>query len=261
MQKVTDAVVLMAGSGSRLRASGELLPKPLVSICGRPLICHVLDELEKAGIRNLHVVVGVHGRELATKLHRLVPSSMRMNEILNFESHKQNGLSVLCADSHVTAPFFLLMGDHLFDFAVLERLLAEGTRDELNLAIDRKLATIFDLEDAMKVQTRENRVVAIGKNLVTYDAIDTGIFLCPNELFDYLRRAQREGDCSLAEGVQLMAQDEKVRAINIGAAWWQDVDTEAMRARAEEILSAEPMKRAHDGAIRFSSAGQDGLRA
>ena len=88
----------------------------------------------------------------------------------------------------------------------------------------------------MKVQTRDGRVTAIGKNLAIYDAIDTGAFLCPPEIFRYLKAAQSGGDCSLADGVGLMAADGKVCAIDIGAAWWQDVDTPAMRARAEEDL-------------------------
>ena len=88
----------------------------------------------------------------------------------------------------------------------------------------------------MKVQTDGDRVAAIGKNLAIYDAIDTGIFVCPNEIFEYLRRAHRDGDCSLADGVRLMAEERKVRAIDIGEAWWQDVDTFEMRARAEEVL-------------------------
>ena len=109
----------------------------------------------------------------------------------------------------------------------------------LNLAIDKKLETIFDIDDAMKVQTSGDRVVTLGKNLEIYDAIDTGIFLCPHELFDYLRRAHAdESDCSLADGVRLMASDGKVRAIDIGPAWWQDVDTPGMRAHAEENLRA-----------------------
>ena len=32
--------------------------------------------------------------------------------------------------------------------------------------------------------------------------------------------------------------DQKVRAIDVGDAWWQDVDNDAMLARAEEELSA-----------------------
>lgn len=227
----------MAGSGSRLRTSGEVLPKPLISILGRPLICYVLEALEKIGVRNLHIVVGLHGGALAEAMRALVPSAMRLNTIVNPESQKQNGLSVLCAAGHVRGPFFLTMGDHLFDPAVLDRLFQQGDRDKLNLAIDRKLDAIFDLDDAMKVQTRGGRVLAIGKQLATYDAIDTGVFLSPNELFDFLERAKQDGDCSLADGVRLMAEQGKVCAVDIGQGWWQDVDTVAMRRRAEEVLS------------------------
>ena len=76
-------------------------------------------------------------------------------------------------------------------------------------------------------------MIGIGKNLATYDAIDTGLFICPEPLFDALRRAQRKGDCSLADGVRLMAAEGNVIAVDIGEAWWQDVDTPEMRAHAE----------------------------
>ena len=239
MRAVTDAVILMAGTGSRLRASGEVLPKPLVPILGRPLITYIADALKQAGIRTLHAIIGANGDSLIESLGPLIPSAMRLNPIRNPDWQKQNGLSVLCAAGQVNEPFLLLMGDHLFDPAILAVVLETAEPGALNLAIDKKLETIFDIDDAMKVQTRGNRVVTLGKNLELYDAIDTGIFLCPNELFDYLRRAQsrsREHDCSLADGVRLMAADGKVRGIDIGSAWWQDVDTPEMRAHAEENL-------------------------
>ena len=240
MREITDAVVLMAGMGSRLRASGEMLPKPLVPIFGRPLISYIIDALEKVGVQNLHAVIGADGDDLVAALRPLVPASVRLNAISNPNWQKQNGLSVLCAEGKVTAPFFLAMGDHLFDAPILERILEHADRGELNLAIDRKIETIFDLDDAMKVQTNADQVIEIGKDLPNFDAIDTGLFLCPNELFSYLRRAQKNGDCSLADGVRLMAEEGKVRAIDIGDAWWQDVDTLAMRRRAEEELSRTP---------------------
>ena len=64
MRKITDAVVLMAGTGSRLRASGETLPKPLVTLSGRPLISYIVEALQKVGVRNLHIVVGADGDNL-----------------------------------------------------------------------------------------------------------------------------------------------------------------------------------------------------
>jgi len=249
MREITDAVILMAGAGSRLRASGEMLPKPLVPIFGRPLISYVVEALEKVGVRNLHAVIGVEGDALVAALRPLLPLSMSLNPISNPNWQKQNGVSVLCAAGKVREPFFLTMGDHLFDPCVLERIVERADRSELNLAIDRKIEAIFDLDDAMKVQTDADRVIAIGKNLANYDAIDTGVFLCPNELFDYLRRARRNGDCSLADGVRLMAEEGKVRAIDIGGAWWQDVDNFAMRRRAEEELSKRQMLRPEEPSV------------
>ena len=238
MRAVTDVVILMAGSGSRLRASGEVLPKPLVPILGRPLISYIAEALGNAGVGTLHAVVGENSDSLIASLRPLIPAAMQLNPIRNPDWQKQNGLSVLCAAGHVSEPFLLMMGDHLFDPAILPLILQSSQADGLKLAIDKKLETIFDIDDAMKVQTSGDRVVTLGKNLDVYDAIDTGIFLCPNELFDYLRRASRSrgSDCSLADGVRLMASEGKVRAIDIGAAWWQDVDTPAMLAHAEENL-------------------------
>ena len=230
---VTDAIILMAGAGSRLGTTGEALAKPLVRIGGRPLVCYALDAFKRAGVRNLHVVLGANHERLAAELEPLLRESMSLQTIVNPAWKKQNGLSVLCAAGKVQAPFFLAMGDHLFEFAIIEALLSGGERAQLNLAIDRKIESIFDLEDAMKVATSGNKVVTISKTLANYDAIDTGVFLCPDTIFDYLRRAQREGDCSLADGVRLMAADRQVQAIDIGQAWWQDVDTPAMLARAE----------------------------
>jgi 1L-myo-inositol 1-phosphate cytidylyltransferase len=82
------------------------------------------------------------------------------------------------------------MSDHLFDNAIVDLLIDSSNPDMLNIAVDRKLESIRDLDDAMKVQTRGNRIAAIGKNLRTYDAIDTGLFVCPLEIFDYLDQAK-----------------------------------------------------------------------
>ena len=92
----------------------------------------------------------------------------------------------------------------------------------------------------MKVQTCGDRITDIGKNLRHYDAIDTGLLVCPVEIFDYLERAKSgscRNDCSLADGVRIMAADDKVRAIDIGTAWWQDVDTPQMLRHAEKEMA------------------------
>ena len=224
----------MAGTGSRLRGSTDTIAKPLIPIAGRPLISYAIDSFDRAGVKAVHAVVGPNGDELAAAVAPLLPAHMRFHPISNPNWRKQNGVSLLTASESVNAPFFLVMGDHLFQSSILDKLVAQADLSRLNLAVDTKIGSIFDLDDAMKVQTQGNLISAIGKELESYDSIDTGIFLCPEILFDYLRRALKEGDCSLADGVRLMAADWNALAVDIGDAWWQDVDTPEMLARAEQ---------------------------
>jgi 1L-myo-inositol 1-phosphate cytidylyltransferase len=231
---ITDAVILMAGTGSRLRGSADTIAKPLIPIAGRPLISYAIDSFDRVGVKTLHAVVGPNGDELAAAVAPLLPSRMEFRPISNPNWQKQNGVSLLTAAGKVCAPFFLAMGDHLFESSILDPLIAHADLSKLNLAIDKKLGSIFDLADAMKVQSQGNEIIAIGKKLENYNAIDTGIFLCPEIIFDYLRRTLKDNDCSLADGVRLMAEERNALAIDIGDAWWQDVDTPEMLARAEQ---------------------------
>ena len=234
--KISDAVILMAGTGSRLRGSAETIAKPLIPIGGRPLISYAIESFDKAGVKRVHAVVGPNGEELAAAVAPLLPPHMRFHPIPNPKWQKQNGVSLLMAADKVQAPFLLTMGDHLFESAILDTLLAQADPTRLNLAIDKKIAAIFDLDDAMKVRVEGNRIAAIGKTLADYNAIDTGIFICSETIFEYLRRVLKNDDCALADGVRLMAEEGNALAVDIGDAWWQDVDTPEMLARAEEEL-------------------------
>ncbi len=235
--KISDAVILMAGTGSRLRGSAETIAKPLIPIRRRPLISYAIDSFDKAGVENIYAVVGPNGEELAAAVGPLLPGRMKFHPISNPNWQKQNGVSLLTAAGKVRGPFFLAMGDHLFQPSILDALLARGDRARLNLAIDRKIGSIFDLDDAMKVRTEGDHIVAIGKKLADYNAIDTGIFICPEIIFEYLRRVLKDDDCALADGVRLMAEEGNGLAIDIGDAWWQDVDTPEMLARAEAEMA------------------------
>ena len=245
MNAISEAVILVAGQGSRLRGVNKNCLKPFVPVLGRPLLSYILEAVSSAGIKTIHFVVGYESERVIAQAKQIIPDHVSASFILNREWQKQNGISVLAAAGHVSAPFLLTMGDHVFDETLIDCLLDKFEPGLLNIAIDRKLDSIVDLDDAMKLQTRGNKVTGIGRTLQSYDAIDTGLFVCPLEIFAYLEQAKSNnggGDCSLANGVELMAADGKVRGIDIGSARWHDIDTPRVLEHVEHDTTWHPLR-------------------
>jgi MurNAc alpha-1-phosphate uridylyltransferase len=81
MAEVTQAFVLAAGLGQRMRPLTDSRPKALVALAGRPLIDHALDRLAEAGVAT--AVVNVHHRAdmLGDHLkHRTMPAVVISDE-------------------------------------------------------------------------------------------------------------------------------------------------------------------------------------
>ncbi len=63
----SDAMVLAAGLGKRMRPLTATRPKPLIEVAGRPLIDHALDRLRTAGVQR--AIVNVHYLADAMEAH------------------------------------------------------------------------------------------------------------------------------------------------------------------------------------------------
>ena len=232
-------VVLAAGLGSRLH-SDESVPKPLRPVGGRPLILRVLDRFYEAGISKAIVVLGYRADEVRQGISPAAPK-MDVRFVRNARYRLSNGLSVLAAEAEVgRKSFFLSMADHIFDTEIITGLGGAMLPDGgLLLAVDRKIDTIFDMEDATKVATEAGKIIRIGKTLETFDAIDSGLFRCSPALFDAISaksKTRPDGDCSLSEGVETLSKGGLALVHDIGEARWQDVDTPETEAHAEKVF-------------------------
>src|SRR5690242_9606921 len=97
MSAVSEAVILMAGEGSRLRGSNKTLLKPFVLLLGRPLISYTLEILMCAKIKTVHFVVGYESERMIAQVKQLIPSGITASFIENRDWRKQNGISLLAA--------------------------------------------------------------------------------------------------------------------------------------------------------------------
>jgi choline kinase len=236
------AVIIAAGQGTRLRAIAP--SKPLARVAGTPLIEHVVRSAREAGVREFVVATGYEAEPLEAFLAELAPRlGVAIEAVRNPDWARPNGYSVLAAGERAGGDFALLMSDHLFDPAILAGLIAaDKGKAALTLAVDRRVDNPqLDLDDATKVGVGEGgRILAIGKTLERYDAIDTGIFLATPALLEALREAIAAGASgSLSDGVQALAADGRARTWDCGGRWWLDVDDEAAFAKAEARFAAQ----------------------
>jgi choline kinase len=236
MQAVHECLILAAGNGSRIMSASGGSPKPLVQLHGKSLLEHVIVDAREAGIDRFVIVLGYGADAMRRWLVDRRLGGVSITLVVNAHYHKDNGVSVLKARDELHNAFMLLMADHIFESrtarALLQQPLIPG---EVILAVDPKIDQVFDLDDATKVRRKGDRIVDIGKKLTTYDAFDTGMFLCSPAVFEVLESAKTEENCSLSDGMRMLGRAGRLRAFDIGDAAWQDVDTPEALAYAESI--------------------------
>ena len=103
--RVTRAVILAAGRGSRLAPLTNTMPKPLVPVSGTPIIATILDALNAAGISSITIVRGYCGAAfdtLRTKYpHLQFVDNPDWETANNISSIALAGRAGLLADSYV----------------------------------------------------------------------------------------------------------------------------------------------------------------
>ena len=253
-------VILAAGGGSRLRQARLATTKPMTEVGGIPLIVRVLVGAKRIGVRRADIVIGYRGEEIKEALNgkwRVEGITLRFIENPAW-SNTANGVSLLAAADD-KAPFFLSMADHLFDDAIWDVAQHAPTPEGgVSLLIDRKISQCFDIDDATKVKTSglsqagsashaggvshagSQHIVAISKELPEYDALDCGLFSVTDGIFETLtEELALRGDCSLSDGMRRLGARGKFWGVDVGGAFWHDVDTPEAFAFAESYLAKQ----------------------
>jgi choline kinase len=234
---VRDAVVLAAGNGDRFKSSHHP-SKLLHPVLGQPLVLRTLETAAGAGIPILNVVLGFEADRVRAAIERYKIPGLTLRFTYNPDWHLENGVSTLTARELCAGRrFALLMGDHLFESSVLQRLAGTpaGPGESL-LAVDARAADPAVADEATKVLLDGDRIIAIGKQLEEWNALDTGLFVFTPELFEALDDAVRNGETTLTAGVQRLAARGLMRGVSIGASSWCDVDTVADVDAAESLF-------------------------
>ncbi|MDY6268091.1 MAG: phosphocholine cytidylyltransferase family protein [Selenomonadaceae bacterium] len=117
--KPAHAVILAAGMGTRLRPLTAELPKPMVPVCGRPIITTILDGLRLANISDVYVICGWQKE----KLFALKATYPEVQFLENPDFATANNISSILVAGELLQDALVIEGDLYFHHpAVFQRI-------------------------------------------------------------------------------------------------------------------------------------------
>jgi choline kinase len=165
--RITTALLLAAGTGSRLRPLTLDAPKCLTEVSGEPILGRLVDNLRVQGIKRLVVVTGYLDHCIREFLEENA-ADMQLDYVFNPVYQTTNNIySLWLAQKTIEEPFVLIESDLVFEVSMLEPLLIpdkiavsnilpwmNGTVVELDA---RKAVTAFhvshDVDDERRYKT------------------------------------------------------------------------------------------------------------
>lgn len=109
------SVIMAGGEGSRLRPLTCDTPKPMVRLCGRPILCYILDLLASHGVDEASVTIRYLPDVITDAFEDGVYGKIRLN-FVEEETPLGTAGGVKNAASGFTEPFVVISGDALCDF-------------------------------------------------------------------------------------------------------------------------------------------------
>ncbi len=173
------AMILAAGRGERMRPLTDAIPKPLLPVGGKPLIFHLIRQLQAAGIHDLVINYAHLGERIVETLGSGETLGVRIRYSHEADGGLETGGGIFRALPLITTdPFLVVNGDIWTDYPF----------DRLPPLLDRDLAHLVLVDNPAHHPGGDfvlngDRVRADGEGKLTF----SGIGLYTRALFDDCR--------------------------------------------------------------------------
>jgi choline kinase len=236
-----NAIILAAGVARRLAPLTDKTHKALLPVGGRPLLARMLAALADSGIRETTIVVGHCADQVRALAGRRV-ARMTIRYIENPAYTKGSVLSLYAARQQLAEPALVMDADVLFPRELLRRLLAVPAPSAL--LIDRDFT---DTGEEVKLYTRRDRVIALGKKIVpeAWETVGEGVgfFKCGAaagpEFVAAMEHVIASGDGlnEYEDALHILLQRVHVGWVDVTGLPWTEIDfAEDLRRAEDEVL-------------------------
>ena len=229
------ALILAAGEGTRLRPLTTNIPKPLLTVAGRPYLAHLVQALRDAGIKEQVILVGWK----ANRVKEFFGDGKQMGVELSYLEQKErlgtaNAIGV--AEGLMDGDFVCVNGDVVMAPEAVAEMVSEFQRDR------RPFMGVVEVPEPQRfgvVQHDNGKLVKIIEKPANPPSklINGGFFGLTDEVFDHIRNTGRSprGEYEFTDTLNMMAAQTEVAVRKINGEW-MDVGYPWELLRANEYL-------------------------
>ena len=232
MIRINKAVILAAGRGTRMRELTSDLPKPMIEVRGKPVLQHIVEGLQQAGIRECLLVVGYR----ADAVQNFFGNGSGYNVGIQYATQKvQDGTGRvvdLGRDFVGNSPFILSYGDILVDPANYKPVANLPGNIEAIVTVTRgedvsKGGAVF-LNDRMELLDLREKSEPGEATSPWYNA---GLYAFRPSIFEFTAKLKPSprGEFELTDAIRELAKSgKKVKALELTGDWADVRDPEIL---------------------------------
>ncbi|KAB1198202.1 MULTISPECIES: sugar phosphate nucleotidyltransferase [Haloferax] len=213
------AIVLAAGEGTRLHPLTKARPKGMLPIGDKPLLAHIINSIEAAGIDEVVLVVG-HKRERVQSHFQNGDDWGVDIEYVVQENPRGTGDALLEAEHNIGGDCLVINGDRIVEPELLEELIHRyRSTNEACMAITE----VDDPTAYGAVAVKARRVVDIQEkpepHEVTSSLVNAGVYAFGPEIFSAIRQTDHYGELKLTDTLREYIQNHALHAVHYDGMW------------------------------------------
>jgi dTDP-glucose pyrophosphorylase len=232
MTKIRKAVLLAAGRGTRMRELTADLPKPMIKVRGKPILLHIIEGLQAAGIKNFLVIVGYQGDAVRDYFGDGTCLGLQIKYATQVVQDGTGRVVDLARDFVGHSPFVLSYGDILIDPMNYKSTVDLADDVEAIVSVKQnedvsKGGAVF-VNERMEVTDIREKLPPGERASPWYNAgvyaFRPSIFNCTAKL-----RPSPRGEYELTDAIRDLAQSgKKVQAFELSGEWADVRDPEVL---------------------------------
>lgn len=139
------AIIPVAGKGVRLLPYTARCPKTMLHVAGRPIIAHILEQVEACGIKRVVFIVGYQKEVFIEYIRSHYPHL----DVSFVEQAEQKGLghAISLARSQVTGPCLIVLGDTIIDGELKPLMIPGGNAVAVKVIEDPRRFGVVEMKN------------------------------------------------------------------------------------------------------------------